>query len=769
MGDPSSMRLPNNSFYQLSGHYISTRHYSASKFTKLDRTDDRPVNNQESTFLSQMSQLAKDADSIPPSLQKRKITTDDNSQPIKAAKLSRGAKKRIRKKELKEELKSQKKIPKVKGKDTKKPKSLGFNIRRHRMFYADAIIDNKTDKAIMTSNQIIKKDQNIDVLSVIFPLEYENDKKKKKFLKRFIKVPELIQSIKRRHNNSSLTHLFNSTCPMKNNDANPGNAHIPIQQINDCMWLKSSNMNSKCSPSDLKRKEAILNQALYWLFDGYIISLIKSLFYVTENATCGKKVFFYRQDVWRDITRLKIRTIIKDDYAEQNEDVLRSLSLGIARIRLIPKNNGCRVITKMSKTMAHNYQFKDQKFIFTKKVLLPVLNILSLEKLLQNRDPKILGSSVMGKDTFYRRYREYKAKQRIPGEKFYFVKIDIASCFDNIDQEKLLSIMKSFLHEEYIERDTIVLTHHRKSVYSKKYTLTARKDETKYLGSEEFLETSPESIIVDQDSFRTVNVQKVINLLEESITKSAVKIGEQYYSRTKGISQGSSLSTLLCSFFLARFEKDRLSFLAKDPDGVLFTYVDDFLYITKSLKFATWFRQALIHEIRMFGLRVNTDKCVSNIDDPIEEFSWLGYVFNTENLDVHLNLPNFINSDVESMVTTEYSKHPGKALLRSCVSAIKGQYHDILMNSSMNSKQAIVRNLYELLYIAALKTEAHSRRLCGSIIGFINESFLIGMCDRFNTPILFINLRFRYCFEDWTADNSNATIDDHTRRKTTIP
>ncbi|KAI7893492.1 uncharacterized protein EV154DRAFT_144131 [Mucor mucedo] len=178
-----------------------------------------------------MSQLAKDADIIPPSLQKRKIATDDNSQPIKAAKLSRGAKKRIRKKELKEELKSQKKIPKVKGKDTKKPKNLGFNIRRHRMFYADAIIDNKTDKAIMTSNQIMKKDRTIDVLSVIFPLEYENDKKK-----RFIKVPEMVQSIKRRHNNSSLTHLLNSTCPVKNNDTNPGNAHIPIQQVSDFIW-----------------------------------------------------------------------------------------------------------------------------------------------------------------------------------------------------------------------------------------------------------------------------------------------------------------------------------------------------------------------------------------------------------------------------------------------------------------------------------------------------------------------------------------------------
>lgn len=102
-------------------------------------------------------------------------------------------------------------------------------------------------------------------------------------------------------------------------------------------------------------------------------------------------------------------------------------------------------------------------------------------------------------------------------------------------------------------------------------------------------------------------------------------------------------------------------------------------------------------------------------------------------------------SDIESMITTEYSRHPGKSLLESCVrykekyytlhepnrlenSAIKGRYHDILMDSNMNSRPAIIRNLYELFYIAAMKTEAHSTRLSKSINGFINERLLISRC-----------------------------------------
>lgn len=37
--------------------------------------------------------------------------------------------------------------------------------------------------------------------------------------------------------------------------------------------------------------------------------------------------------------------------------------------------------------------------------------------MVQNRDPVLLGSSVMGKGIFYQRYKEYKAKQKNLNEK----------------------------------------------------------------------------------------------------------------------------------------------------------------------------------------------------------------------------------------------------------------------------------------------------------------------------------------------------------------
>ncbi|CEI97026.1 hypothetical protein RMCBS344292_11169 [Rhizopus microsporus] len=41
-----------------------------------------------------------------------------------------------------------------------------------------------------------------------------------------------------------------------------------------------------------------------------------------------------------------------------------------------------------------------------------------------------------------------------------------------------------------------------------------------------------------------------------------------------------------------------------------------------------------------YGITVNEEKCLSNLEDDMDEFPWLGYRFNTRNLNVHLDLAN---------------------------------------------------------------------------------------------------------------------------------
>ncbi|RCH77586.1 hypothetical protein CU098_001699, partial [Rhizopus stolonifer] len=66
-------------------------------------------------------------------------------------------------------------------------------------------------------------------------------------------------------------------------------------------------------------------------------------------------------------------------------------------------------------------------------------------------------------------------------------------------------------------------------------------DHAKTLGS-----SNSGAIVVDRNRSYSRNLTEIMDLLEESIKKNVVQIGNSYYQRKKGIPQGSCLSTILC-------------------------------------------------------------------------------------------------------------------------------------------------------------------------------------------------------------------------------
>ncbi|KAI8073538.1 hypothetical protein BDF21DRAFT_73308 [Thamnidium elegans] len=130
----------------------------------------------------------------------------------------------------------------------------------------------------------------------------------------------------------------------------------------------------------------------------------------------------------------------------------------------------------------------------------------------------------------------------------------------------------------------------------------------------------------------------------------------------------------------------------------------------------------MIYETKKYGLKVNKSKCVSNVDQDMNEFPWLGYLLNTENLDVYLDIgqPN----DIKSSVKTSFVQNPGNKLYTDCIMSIKSQYSDILFNSKFNSPNAISRNLYNNFYVAALRMETQATALSKGVIKSSNDDFL---------------------------------------------
>lgn len=68
--------------------------------------------------------------------------------------------------------------------------------------------------------------------------------------------------------------------------------------------------------------------------------------------------------------------------------------------------------------------------------------------------------------------------------------------------------------------------------------------------------------------------------------------------------------------------------------------------------------------------------------------------------------------------------------------AIKSKFYDILMDSEINSKQSISRNLYDNFEFAALKIECQAKALSNSIMGFVNEKCLLSIIVRLGQLVI---------------------------------
>jgi len=112
-----------------------------------------------------------------------------------------------------------------------------------------------------------------------------------------------------------------------------------------------------------------------------------------------------------------------------------------------------------------------------------------------------------------------------------------------------------------------------------------------------------------------------------------------------GIPQGSVISSILCNFFYADLEREKLSFIAADDDCLLLRLVDDSLLITLDHTKAIRFLDIMISGNAEYGAEVNADKSLVNFEIAVngkkiprlvgtKEFPYCGTVIDTQTLDV---------------------------------------------------------------------------------------------------------------------------------------
>jgi len=207
---------------------------------------------------------------------------------------------------------------------------------------------------------------------------------------------------------------------------------------------------------EMKKRQSLLYELLYYLFDSLLIPLLRTNFYATESAAFRNRTIYFRQDDWNAITLPLLERLKAGCFTSISKNeaigIMSGRDFGYSYVRLLPKQTGVRPIVNLRRRSVKldrnnrdsNQVVQQQQSI--NNILNVTFHVLNYEK---RSDLSGLGSSVFGAQDIYEKVIKYKTgllklwRGTLP--RLYFVKVDVACAFDSIDQEKLLEIVNNIV------------------------------------------------------------------------------------------------------------------------------------------------------------------------------------------------------------------------------------------------------------------------------------------------------------------------------------
>lgn len=488
-----------------------------------------------------------------------------------------------------------------------------------------------------------------------------------------------------------------------------------------CTWLGAAcKPQMRMSVSDALKRRELLEDFMFWYFDGFLIPLLKMTFYVTESSAFRQRLLYFRHDDWEVLCRplidkLSSNTFMKLEKSEA-EEMLRQRSLGFSYIRLLPKETGVRPIVNLKRNKTGQGQSINQ-------VLQAAFKVLTYEK---NRQPNLLGASVIGTSEIFTKLAEFKARlltqnQAKKSPRFYFVKVDVQACFDTIEQSKLLGIIRTCLSEDgyLIQNHGRVSATHGKVMRRYLRTAWSQHEQPDFIAyAAELAQALKPTIFVDLVKSDYKTRSGLLDLLEQHITENCVKIGNEYYKQVIGIPQGSVLSSLLCSFFYGDLDKNQLHFLDR-PDTLMLRMIDDYLLITTELAEARRFLDVMRKGHPEYGCFISKEKTLTNFDYDgqtmnrtslhDQAFPWCGYLINMKDLSVTFDYSRFHSSYLRDSLTVEIGRRPGAAFRKKMLHLAEHKSHPIFCDVRLNPISVVYQNAYQNFLICAMKMHHYLR------------------------------------------------------------
>lgn len=522
------------------------------------------------------------------------------------------------------------------------------------------------------------------------------------------------------------------------------NLHDLMQSI--CLkyvaWLKplKADATSNMSNTDFSKRKELMAELLYYVFDSWLIPLIRSHFHVTESSAHRNQLFFFRHDIWKELSEPALLLLRNDMFepcdAAQTKRSFSQHALGVSKVRLLPKDHGMRPIINLRRRIQRQRHGGIVLGRSINSILTPTFSILNYQK---NTHPELLGSALFSVDDMFARLQAFRTGLRtagLAGAPLYFAKVDVMSCFDTIPQAQLLQVAGKI----------ITANKYRLTRYGRAKLVGGHSEETPGFGAkaswkfltkattasekpfhlvdeidEDALAGRSRTAYVDGVTHRLEQRQNIVDLLHEHVESNIVKLGSRFYRQKEGIPQGSILSSLLCSYFYTELEQQMLGFIG-GANSLLLRLIDDFLVITTDKQVAHRFMQVMHAGIPRYGVQVKPEKSRANFEVTFDggslpslpaicDFPYCGNAINTVTLDITKDVDRSRKAKIQDSVTVEYSKLPGQTFYRKCLNALKLHMRAMLLSTKYNALDTVLINLYHAFSEVAQKAFHYIRSM----------------------------------------------------------
>uniref|UniRef100_A0A8C1X313 Telomerase reverse transcriptase n=1 Tax=Cyprinus carpio TaxID=7962 RepID=A0A8C1X313_CYPCA len=462
---------------------------------------------------------------------------------------------------------------------------------------------------------------------------------------------------------------------------------LPLMQlmwkmkVKACHWL---GLKKRHCASEHRYREWICGQFLGWMLSGYVVGLVKALFYVTESMGQKHTLRFYRGEVWIRLQEMAFR-------AHLSKGQWRALSPSQAlkfpkttvtsRIRFIPKVNSMRPITRLSGP----------------------------------RDSLQVRLSCVCVSHDSRRW-------------CCVCQVDVSGAYDSLPHQKLVEVLGEVLRV-FSERSFFVRQYARvwkdphlglRKHFCTRAEMSEPLNMKGFVVEEQAGGTLHDAILVERHSSE-VRGGDVFQFFQKMLSSYIIHHDNKMFRQVCGIPQGSSVSALLCNLCYGHMENSLLKGIAKG--GCLMRLVDDFLLITPHLSKATEFLTTLLAGVPDYGCQINPQKvavnfpvCVEWLDSGVSVlpscclFPWCGLLLDTHSLDVYKDYSRYDGLSLRYSLTLG-SAHSPTAVIKKLLSVLSLKCTDIFLDLRMNSVEAVYRSLYKLILLQALRFHACVRSL----------------------------------------------------------